>query len=232
MARAVCPGTPHHITQRGVRRFDVFRDGADYERYVELLLNYAPRFGLGILAYCLMTNHVHLVVIPETEDSIAKAVHRCHGIYASEFNKKYGKTGHLWQARFFSCVLDAAHTRAAVRYVERNPVRAGMVIRGEEYRWSSADAHCGLRDDPLLQSDCLLEEITDWSEWLAGDNNVEQEKRLRSRTCTGRPCGDEDFLKRIESVVGRPLGPRKPGPKPKGPQAEEGLLWRKDETGL
>jgi len=102
MARAVCPETPHHITQRGVRRFDVFLDEDDYRRYLELLQHAAPRFGLGITSYCLMTNHVHLVGIPEKEDSIAKVLQSCQGTYASEFNKKYKKAGHVWQARAYS----------------------------------------------------------------------------------------------------------------------------------
>jgi putative transposase len=140
MARVVCPGFPHHITQRGVRRFNVFLDEADHILYRELLDHYARRHGLGLASYCLMTIHVHVIGIPEHKNSIARALGECHGAYAAEFNKKYRKSGHVWQLRPYSCVLDDAHAWAAVRYVERNPLRAGMVDRAEEYPWSSARA--------------------------------------------------------------------------------------------
>lgn len=231
MARAVCPGVPHHITQRGVRRFNVFLDEADYPRYLELLGNYSQQFGLGITAYCLMTNHTHVIGVPEREDSIAKVFKYCHGIYAAEFNKKYSKTGHVWQARPFSCVLDEAHAQAAIRYVERNPVRAGIVTRAEDYRWSSARAHCGIVSDSLLQPDERLASIADdWSVWLAGGTEGEQERRIRERTFTGRPCGDDDFVKKMEAVVGRPLAPGKPGPKAREHLSESGLLWSTEDN--
>ena len=88
MARVVCPSLPHHISQRGVRRFNVFLDEADHLRDRELLGHYVLQFGLGITAYCHITNHVHIVGIPEREDSIAKVFRDCHGAYAAEFNKK------------------------------------------------------------------------------------------------------------------------------------------------
>ena len=227
MARVVCPGVPHHVTQRGVRRFNVFLDEADHQRYLELLALYAPRFGLGITAYCVMTNHVHIIGVPEHESSIAKVFRDCHGNYAAEFNKKYGKTGHVWQARPFSCVLDEAHTWAAIRYVERNPVRAGMVTRAEDYPWSSARGHCGLTTDPLLSPAIDESLVSNWSAWLAEGTNNEYERRVRDRTYTGRPCGDDDFVKRVEAIVGRPLAPGRPGPKRRNPDEEdERSLWR------
>jgi putative transposase len=231
MARVVCPGFPHHITQRGVRRFNVFVDDADYARYLELLGNYAPKFGLHILAYCLMTNHIHVVGIPERADSIGKVFRDCHGTYAAEFNKKQGKTGHVWQARPYSCVLDEAHTWAAVRYVERNPVRAQMVKRAEDYPWSSAQAHCGLTVDSLLKPDWdAARTINNWSQWLADSIEGVLEDSIRSRTFTGRPCGSGDFVARIELEVGRTLAPQKPGPKPRTSERIEALLWSTDEV--
>jgi putative transposase len=227
MARVVCPDVPHHITQRGVRRFNVFLDEADYRRYLELLRVYAPRFGLGIIGYCLMPNHIHIEGVPERENSIAKVLQYCHGVYAAEFNKRYGKTGHVWQARPFSCVLDEAHAWAALRYIERNPVRAGIVARPEDYPWSSARAHCGLAVDTLLTSDWTATPfVTDWSSWLAGDGDLQREQRIRERTYMGRPCGDDDFVRKIEATVGRPLAPGKTGPKPNTSQMEtERMLW-------
>jgi putative transposase len=167
--------------------------------------------------------------VPERDDSIAKVFRDCHGTYAAEFNKKYGKTGHVWQARPFSCVLDDVHALAAIRYVERNPVRAGMVARAEDYPWSSARAHCGIVSDPLLSHSGEESLIADWKAWLAEDNNHDCDVRIRARTYTGRPCGDDDFVKRMECLVRRSLTPGKPGPKPRRSQNEkEGLLWTTD----
>jgi putative transposase len=230
MARVVFPGVPHHITQRGVRRFNVFLDDADHRRYLELLAIYAPKFGLGITAYSVMTNHVHIVGVPEHEDSIAKVFRDCHGIYAAEFNKKHSKSGHVWQARPYSCVLDEAHMWAAIRYVERNPVRAGMVARAEDYLWSSARGHCGLTADPLLTPNFDQSLVKDWSAWLAEGTQSDSELRVRARTYTGRPCGDDDFVKKVEAVVGRRLSPGKPGRKRKNPpEADEHFLWHTGE---
>lgn len=231
IARVVCPEVPHHITQRGVRRFNVFLDEADHLFYLKLLEHYAPRFGLGIVSYCTMTNHVHIVGVPEREDSIAKVFRDCHGTYASDFNKKYGNVGHVWQARPYSCVLDEAHTWAAIRYVERNPVRAQMVQRAEDYRWSSARAHCGMSSDTLLKPDWQKPQwIGNWSEWLTDSSDTEMEQRVRARTHTGRPCGNDMFVRSIERVLGRHLAPMKSGPKPKPEVANDSPTEREFPT--
>jgi putative transposase len=132
MARVVLPGMPHHVTQRGSRRWNVFQDDADRRSYVDIFRDSAERFRLRIHAYCLMTNHVHFVVIPESAEAIWRTFQRSQGMYAAKFNIKYGFCGHLWQARPYSSVLDEKHFRAAVRYVERNPVRAGMCPQAED----------------------------------------------------------------------------------------------------
>jgi putative transposase len=215
IARVVLPGIPLHITQRGIRRLNVFGNDADRRIYVELLQESCRRFHLRICAYCLMTNHVHFVAIPESKDSVWKTFHRCHGIYAKQFNMRYAFTGHLWQARPFSCALDDDHLWAAIRYVERNPVRAHMVECAEDYGWSSAAAHCGLREDRLLDPEWISSNrIHNWSQWLAASNPSKIDQRLRDRTFTGRPCGDETFIKEAERLLGRHLAPQKPGPKP------------------
>ena len=230
MARVVCPGFPHHITQRGVRRFNVFLEEADHILYRQLLDHYARRHGLGIASYCLMTNHVHIIGVPDNPDAIAKALGDCHGTYAAEFNKKYRKSGHVWQLRPYSCVLDEAHAWAAVRYVERNPVRAGMVARAEDYPWSSARAHCGLATDALLTTDWPDTSFSpDWSAWLSTTSDVAVEHRIRARTYTGRPCGSEEFVRQIESITGRRLAPGKPGRKPKRTDETQRSLWTEDE---
>ncbi len=165
IARVVLPDFPHHIAQRGIRRFDVFRDRDDRELYLDLFEENSRRFGLKICAFCLMTNHVHFVVIPQRKDSIWKVFHRCHGIYASQFNLKYELAGHLFQGRPYSSVLDDRHFWLALRYVEQNPVRAGMVAQAEDYEWSSAAAHCGERaEDQLLDAEWMrVAQIANWN---------------------------------------------------------------------
>ena len=213
LARVVVPGLPHHITQRGNRRADVFFEPEDRTAYLSMLHHYAGRHGLHIWAYCLMTNHVHLVAVPRWAESMARTLRDAHQTYAVYLNRKMGESGHLWQGRFFSCVLDEVHEWAAVRYVEQNPVRAGMVERAEEYEWSSAAAHCGLRGEALLARDFPPPgEIADWSAWLAETSAAEVEA-VRSRTRIGRPCGPVGFVERLEALTGRVLRPRKRGPK-------------------
>ncbi len=129
------------MTQRGNNRQDVFFVDDDRRAYLDVLGEQAERFGLRVLGYCLMTNHVHLIVAPEREESLAKAVGRTHWLYTQAVNRLHGRSGHLWQNRFHSCPLDAAHTWAALRYVDRNPVRARLVRRAWRYEWSSAAAH-------------------------------------------------------------------------------------------
>ncbi len=143
IARVVIPGIPHHVTQRGNRREDVFSEDNDRQRYLRLLLEYSAKHGLKTLAYCLMTNHIHLVCIPERADTLASVFRPLDLRYTQHFNWSQRISGRLWQGRPFSCALDDAHLCAALRYVERNPVRARMVRKAEHYAWSSAAAHCG-----------------------------------------------------------------------------------------
>jgi len=146
IARIVIPGCPHHITQRGNNRQDVFFVDDDRQRYLAILAAQAERFGLTVQGYCLMTNHVHLIATPREPESLAKAVGRTHWLYTQYVNRLHGRSGHLWQNRFYSCALDEPHFYAAMIYVERNPVRARLVRRAWRYPWSSAAAHCDGRD--------------------------------------------------------------------------------------
>ena len=153
VARTVFAGIPHHVTQRGNRREAVFFKEADRRIYLEWLGRYAVRHEVQILAWCLMTNHVHLVVVPAEPDGLQSVFKPLHMRYAQHVNREKNWSGHLWQGRFFSSPLDEAYLWSCVRYVERNPVRAGMIERAEEYRWSSARGHCGLAEDGLVTSD-------------------------------------------------------------------------------
>ena len=214
-ARLVVPGLPHHITQRGNRRGDIFHEPEDRLLYMELLREYFDWYRLRLWAYDLMTNHVHLIAVPETALALSKALRDTHAAYAAEFNRKYGLTGHLWQARFYSCVLDDAHLWHAVRYVERNPVRAGMVSSAEDYAWSSAFAHAHGEQDRYLDDGLpMVGVVQDWSAWLAESDGAESTMAIRQATSTGRVCGSDDFIDRLESQYGHPLRPQKRGRKP------------------
>ena len=211
------PEIPYHVTQRGNRREDVFFSDDDRRAYLDLLRKYSQQHGMDVLAYCLMTNHVHLVVLPHTAESLAGTLKPVHLRYAQHVNWTHGLSGCLWQGRFFSCGLDETHMHSAVRYVERNPLRAGMVERAEDYPWSSAAVHCGLRCEPWLADiPALSEQVDDWSAWLRGEDEDAAIAALRRHTSTGRPLGNATFLNLLETLLGRTVRPRKPG-RPKKP---------------
>jgi putative transposase len=159
---------------------------------------------------------------PEHPDSIRKVFHRAHGGYANWFNKKYGLVGHLWQERPFSCVLSEGRLRNAIRYVENNPVRAGIVAAAEDYRWSSARAHCRGDLDVLLDP-AHSQAIAGWAEWLRGNPDARVDDLIRECTSSGRPCGDEAFLIELERLTGRSLRPKRRGPKPTALEASPKL---------
>jgi putative transposase len=191
----------------------IFQGDDDRLEYLQLLRQQGDRFGLRFLSYCLMDNHVHLVAVPEKEDSLARAIGEGHRLYTRMVNFRQGVKGYLFQGRFFSCPLDEDYLYACVRYVERNPVR---VIKGIkyawDYKWSSARYHVGLsQNDPLVGDKDMLEEIDNWRYFLSADND--DIDFLRAQTRSGRPCGNETFYKKAEILTGRTLRPQKPGPK-------------------
>ncbi len=204
ISRAIAVGYPHHVTQRGNYRQTVFAEQADYERYVELLADFSPKYGLEIWAWCLMPNHVHFVAVPIHPESLARTFNTVHMIYAQYFNHKRNATGHLWQGRFFSCVLDERHLYAAVRYVEMNPVRAGMVQAPQDYPWCSAKSHMAGVEDHVLSGRCFLTEtVKDWGQFLGQDEDSESTAGVIKATKIGRPCGKEDFVKQMEELLNR-----------------------------
>ena len=210
LARIVIPGLPHHITQRGNNRQDVFFVDDDRRTYLALLHKQCGRFGLELLGYCLMTNHVHLVAVPQQEDSLAKAVGRTHFLYAQTINALHGRSGHLWQGRFYSCALDEAHLWRALAYVERNPVRARLVRRAWRYGWSSAAAHAGGQDSSGLLDLRRWQQAwsaDDWKQQLCQPDDAEQTGQLRLSTGRGRPLGSDSFLSKVERVLGRRVRP-------------------------
>jgi putative transposase len=210
-ARLVVPGYPHHITQRGVRSIDIFRHDEDRQAYLCFMSEESRRFGVRFHAWCLMTNHVHLIAVPGEKDSLARAIGEAHRRYTRMQNFAAGVRGYLFQGRFNSCVLDERHLLAAARYVELNPLHAGMVGDAKDYPWSSARFHLRLTDsDPLVSERFLPALVNDWSRFL----HVEDEDattKLRQGTRTGRPAGNTEFVTMLEDITDRRLRPREPG---------------------
>ena len=217
IARVVIPGTPHHITQRGNRLEDVFFCDDDRQKYLELLHHYSQKKGLLIQAYCLMSNHVHLIAVPNTKQSLSAVLKPVHLMHTQHINLSRGLTGRLWQGRFFSCPMDDSHTISAVRYVERNPVRSGLVDSAEDWPWSSAPAHCGLSKDDILSDPCNLTSMMpqgQWKTWLQesweGRHTTEVEL-IKECTRTGRPAENDAFIDNLEKNTGRSLRARGAG---------------------
>lgn len=236
IARVVFAGLPHHVTQRGNRREEVFFRDSDRVTYLDWLREYCLASRVEVLAYCLMSNHVHLVLVPETNDGLEKVLRPLHMRYAQRVNRLRLTSGHLWQGRYFSSVLDESYLWAAIGYVERNPVRAGMAHAAQDYRWSSARAHCRVRPDALLTQDRHWSEtiasIPDWAAWLAQADPQDKLQRLREHTNKGVPCGSDAFVKDLEVRSGRQLVPRSQG-RPRN--AEKGLrplFEEQEEKGL
>lgn len=212
-ARIVVPGVPHHITQRGNRRMQTFFCESDYARYVDLLAAGCREANVEVLSFCLMPNHVHLVLVPKAADGLTRALALAHQRYTWVVNRQHGWQGHLWQLRFYSCPLDDAHLLAAVRYVELNPLRARMVSTPEQSPWSSARGRMSGHGDRLVRAarPAPLDGIGDWREFLAGEIEDDRSEQLRKHQCSGRPLGDAAFVARVETLARRCLRPRPRG---------------------
>ncbi len=211
------PGLPHHVTQRGNRRERVFFGDDDYALYRDLLAERCRKAGVACWAYCLMPNHVHLILVPAHPDGLARALGETHRRYTGFVNARARQTGHLFQSRFGSVALDEAHLAAAARTICLNPVRAGLVGRAEDWRWSSLRAHLSSKDDGLVTVAPLLKRIgrfADLVETESGGAEPEVFLALRAAETIGRPLGDSAFLDRIESLLARTIRPAKRGRKP------------------
>lgn len=207
LARSSFPNYPHHLVQRGSGDRLVFDSPADYLRYLEWLQEYTARYGIEVWAYCLMPNHVHIICVPRAEGALARSFNTLHMRYAQFHNGKHEANGRLWRPRFMSCVLDQAGVREEVRFIENNPVRWGLAASAEDYTWSSARAHVTGEPDPVLRDGCFLAaEIPDWRAYLAGRGEEAVLRRTRERMKTGRPSGDADFVRALETIAGRRLG--------------------------
>lgn len=214
IARVVGPGLPHHVTQRGNRRQTTYFTEDDYRVYLELLGEWCALHKVLIWAYCLMPNHVHLIVVPQTEEGLRSAIGETHRRYSRRINFRMGWRGHFWQGRFASSPMDEDYLLAAVRYVERNPVQAGIAKSAGDYPWSSARHYLGFHADPLIQQSPLADMVDDWNAFIDGDIDEKRQNEIRCAERTGRPLGSLDFVSRLEEALGRQdLQKRKPGPK-------------------
>lgn len=217
-ARVVVPGCTHHVTQRGNNRQDVFFADRDREMFLRYLREAAERFSLHVEGYCLMTNHMHLVVTPQRADSLPEALKRINQLYAQYVNRLHGRSGHLWQDRFFSCPLDPDHVRRVLAYVERNPVRARLCRKAWCWPWSSAGAHGGGDDSSgLLDMASWKRDMTParWRRMLERPDDDRLAASLRLATSRGRPLGADAFVARLETLLGRRLHPLPLGRPPK-----------------
>jgi len=203
--RLVIPDCPHHLTQRGNHRQTVFLSDEDRSVYLGLVRKNAQDCNVRLLGYCLMSNHVHWIVLPSDEAGLADAFGRAHCRYSHYFQAKLGTTGHLWQNRFYSCALSPSHVSAAMLYVEQNPVRAGMAHHADAYPWSSANAHI-LGSDPLNVIDAQW-----WNHWnppwawgalLREASDPAAGQLLQRCTYAGKPCGEKTFLAEIRKSTG------------------------------
>ena len=214
LARIAVVNVAHHVTQRGNARQFILANDDERAVYWNLLRKYIETCELSLLGYCLMSNHVHLLLVPRKADSLARALKQTHGRYASYWNATHRSSGHVWQGRFYSCPLDQGHLWMALRYVELNPVRAGMVSGAELWPWCRAAVHCGDTADPMgLELSTWKEHWSkqSWKEYLATAERPGEIAAIRQCTHTGRPLGTESFLCSLEDATQRRLRQQKGG---------------------
>ena len=221
IARVCAVGYPHHVTQRGNNKEKTFFDDEDRRFYLDSLYRYKNKYGLNILAYCLMGNHVHILAIPGKETSLARGIGGTNLLYTQYINRKHNRSGRLWQNRFFSSVVEEnPYLWAVMRYIEQNPVRAKIVKKAEDYSWSSAKSHIlGVRDEILSKKGSFdKEEIKAYRTFLK-QKDEDINTFIRRATSTGRPLGSEKFMKKLEKSLKRELFPKKGG-RPKKKEAK------------
>ncbi len=204
--RIIVTGELFHVTQRGNYKQCIFEDDFDRVHYLKLFEEYKNKYGLELFAFCLMDNHVHFIVKPLHAHSLAETMCRCHQRYAYYLHKKREVQGHLWQERFYSCLLYGDHISHALRYVERNPVRAGMVAQPWDYSWSSARAHLGTEYKIITLSDCssYVGDIN-WRDFISQYDDEEQIKQIRENTLRGLVVGPQEAIINLELILGRDI---------------------------
>lgn len=212
IARVIKPGAPHHVIQRGNRRQQVFFKQSDYKEYKALMGEWCDRSGVEIWAYCLMRNHVHLICVPLEEESLAQAIGQAHVRYTRMINFREKWRGYLWQGRFSSYPMDESYLYTAVRYIELNPVKAGLVKNAWDYPWSSAKAHIKGKVDELIRMPGIID-TGKWKSFLKEGISEEEAEKIRRNEISCRPMGKAGFIEELERETGRILRKQKRGPK-------------------
>ncbi len=215
LPRIVVPGCPHHVTARGNRREPIFFEGGDQDIYCDMLAEQMRKYDVEAWAYCLMPNHVHLILCPRDANGLARALGAAHKRWANFINGRGRWRGHLFGGRFASVAMDEAHLISALRYVALNPVRARLAARAEDWTWSSVRAHLDGLDNGLVTVRPVLERVKDFAALIAKPADDNDFAVLRAAEQTGRPLGSADFIEGLEHVLGRPIARRAPGRKPK-----------------
>jgi putative transposase len=216
LARVVIPGIPHHVTQRGNGRARTFFGDDDYALYRDLLAKHCRAADVAVWAWCLMPNHVHLILVPSDADGLRRALSAVHRRYAGIVHARRKRTGHFWRGRFGAVAMDEDHLAAALRYLSLNPVRARLVTRAQDWRWSSTRAHLTGKDDGITTRKPVRERFPRFADLLLSDmDDADAFARLRAAESIGRPLGDERFMARLERITKRSLKPGKRGPKPR-----------------
>jgi REP-associated tyrosine transposase len=213
LARVVIPGHPHHVTQRGNGRARTFFSDADYALYRDLLAEHCRAADVAVWAWCLMPNHVHLILVPPDTDGLRRALALVHRRYAGIIHARRKRSGHFWQGRFGCAVMDEPHLAAALRYVSLNPVRARLVKRARDWRWASTRVHITGKSDGLTALAPIAKRFPRFADLLDDEAETDQFDRLRAAESVGRPLGDDRFLARIERLTRRRLRAGKRGPK-------------------
>jgi putative transposase len=217
IARIVGAGYPHHIVERGNNRERVFANPIDYKKYLSFLSKYSEEREAAVLAYCLMPNHIHLLVRPSGEETLAKMMQGVTLCYSKYFNGENGRTGRLWECRYYSTVVDGdSYLWTVSKYIENNPVRAGIVKKPEDYLYSSAKAHILQEKDPILKEPLFdKSELDEYRRFVKLDEDKKILEEIRKQTRSGKPLGDGGFLETLSETIGcslsfRPKGrPRK-----------------------
>jgi putative transposase len=189
IARLVIPHVPYHVTQRGNRREPVFFESGDYARYLAYLRQASATSGTAIWAYCLMPNHVHMIVLPSNESGLRDLFADAHRRYTNFINWRHQWTGHLWQGRFASVAMDEEHLGYALRYVAQNPVRAGLVKTALDWPHSSVRAHVAGITDGFVDIGPVLERYPDFSNFIGVDLPKEKHDLIRKAETSGATLG-------------------------------------------
>lgn len=205
IARVVAVDYPHHVIQRGNNRQKTFFAQVTREKYLALLKEYTQQWNVSVLAYCLMSNHVHLLLRPHQPEALAKVMQGVSLCYTQYINKRYRRTGRLWESRYYSCIVDEeAYLWVVARYIEQNPLRAKIVKQPQNYPYSSARAHVLGTEDKILGEELFVErERAEYINFITARVPEKELSQLRKFTKTGKPLGKESFVKKIGRLLKR-----------------------------